>query len=94
MADSAEEGRGVGSPKKTFRAAALIVHEDVLRDELLKRVIEISNKLVFGDPLNEASRFGPMISAAHLDKIEHSALSPRCRRGRYDRYRWPAPRQD
>ena len=47
----------------------LIVHEDV-RDELLKRVIEISNKLVFGDPLNEASRFGPMISAAHLDKIE------------------------
>jgi len=47
----------------------LIVHEDI-RDELLARVVDISKRLVFGDPLNEASRFGAMISAAHLDKIE------------------------
>jgi len=47
----------------------LIVHEDV-RDALLERVLDISRKLPFGDPLNERTRFGPMISPAHLEKVE------------------------
>jgi acyl-CoA reductase-like NAD-dependent aldehyde dehydrogenase len=47
----------------------LIVHEDI-RDELLARVVDISKRLTFGDPLNEASRYGSMISAGHIDKVE------------------------
>lgn len=47
----------------------LIVHEDV-HDDLLARVVDISKRLMFGDPLNEASRYGSMISAAHIDKVE------------------------
>jgi len=47
----------------------LIVHEDI-RDELIARVVEISKRLSFGDPLNEKTKYGAMISAAHLDKVE------------------------
>ncbi len=47
----------------------LLVQEGI-RDELLQRVLEISKKVPFGDPLNEKTRFGPMISAAHLSKVD------------------------
>jgi acyl-CoA reductase-like NAD-dependent aldehyde dehydrogenase len=47
----------------------LIVHEDV-RDTLLERVLEISRKVPFGDPLNEGTKIGAMISRQHLDKVE------------------------
>ncbi|WP_134680480.1 aldehyde dehydrogenase family protein [Paracoccus ravus] len=47
----------------------LIVHEDV-REALLERVLAISRKIPFGDPLNERTRFGPMISPAHLEKVD------------------------
>ncbi|MCO6049524.1 aldehyde dehydrogenase family protein [Mesorhizobium sp. RP14(2022)] len=47
----------------------LIVHETI-RDALLERVLEISRKVPFGDPLNEKTRIGAMISDTHLDKVE------------------------
>lgn len=47
----------------------LIVHEDI-RDELVERVVSISKRLAYGNPLDERARYGAMISAAHLDKIE------------------------
>lgn len=46
----------------------LLVHQDV-RDDLLARVLEISRKVPFGDPLNARTRIGPMISRQHLDKV-------------------------
>ena len=47
----------------------LIVHEDI-RDELLDRVLDISRKVPFGDPLNEKTRIGAMISRQHLEKVD------------------------
>lgn len=47
----------------------LLVQEDV-RDELLERVLEISRKVPFGDPLNERTKIGAMISKAHLGKVD------------------------
>ncbi len=54
----------------------LIVHEDI-RDELLARVIDISRKVTFGDPLNETTKIGAMISRAHLDKVDGYVKSGR-----------------
>lgn len=44
--------------------------QDSVRDELLQRVLEISRKVPFGDPLNEKTRIGAMISRAHLAKVD------------------------
>jgi acyl-CoA reductase-like NAD-dependent aldehyde dehydrogenase len=46
----------------------LIVQKGI-RDALLERLLDMSGKLRFGDPLNEATRYGAMISAAHRDKV-------------------------
>ncbi|PZO80289.1 MAG: sorbosone dehydrogenase [Mesorhizobium amorphae] len=46
----------------------LLVEESV-RDDLLARVLTISRKVPFGDPLGETTRIGAMISEAHLDKV-------------------------
>lgn len=47
----------------------LLVQEGV-RDALLQRVLEISRKLSFGDPLNEKTKVGAMISRPHLEKVD------------------------
>lgn len=47
----------------------LIVQESI-RDALLDRVLEISRRLPFGDPLDALTKVGAIISRAHLDKIE------------------------
>lgn len=47
----------------------IIVHEDVAED-LLDRVAKLSAKVPFGDPLNEATQVGAIISGAHLQKID------------------------
>jgi acyl-CoA reductase-like NAD-dependent aldehyde dehydrogenase len=44
--------------------------EESIRDALLQRVLEISRKIPFGDPLNEKTRVGAMISRAHLAKVD------------------------
>lgn len=46
----------------------LLVHEDI-RDALLDRLLDISRKVTFGDPLNEKTRIGAMISEAHVAKV-------------------------
>lgn len=47
----------------------LLVHEDI-RDDLLARVLDISRRVPFGDPLNERTKIGAMISRQHLQKVE------------------------
>jgi len=47
----------------------LLVQEGI-RDALLRRVIEISSKLPFGDPLSDKTKVGPMISQPHLSKVD------------------------
>jgi acyl-CoA reductase-like NAD-dependent aldehyde dehydrogenase len=45
----------------------LLVQEGV-RDALMERLLDISRKVTFGDPLNERTRIGAMISEAHIAK--------------------------
>lgn len=47
----------------------LLVEEGV-RDDLLERVLSISRKVPFGDPLNEQTKVGAMISRQHLAKVD------------------------
>ncbi|GLS32536.1 Acyl-CoA reductase [Mesorhizobium albiziae] len=47
----------------------LLVEESV-RDELLARVLDISRRVPFGDPLNEKTRIGAMISKGHAEKVD------------------------
>lgn len=47
----------------------LLVQKDV-RDELLDRVLSISRKVPFGDPLNERTKVGAMISRPHIEKVD------------------------
>lgn len=47
----------------------LLVEERV-RDALLDRVLDISRRVPFGDPLNEKTRIGAMISKAHAGKVD------------------------
>ena len=47
----------------------IIVHEDVAED-LLDRVVKLSAKVPFGDPLDPKTQVGAIISAAHHGKID------------------------
>ncbi|CAN7164534.1 aldehyde dehydrogenase family protein [Rhizobium sp. LjRoot254] len=47
----------------------LLVQEGI-RDALIERVLDISRKVTFGDPLNEKTRIGAMISEAHAAKVQ------------------------
>ncbi|MFC2969225.1 aldehyde dehydrogenase family protein [Acidimangrovimonas pyrenivorans] len=47
----------------------IIVHEDIARD-LVSRVVELSRRVPFGDPLDEATKVGAIISDAHQAKID------------------------
>jgi len=44
--------------------------EHSVRDELLARVLDISRRVPFGDPLNEKTRIGAMISKTHAEKVD------------------------
>ena len=44
--------------------------EESARDAIIDRVLAISAKLPYGDPLNEGTKVGAMISRQHLDKVE------------------------
>lgn len=46
----------------------LLVQEGI-RDALLDRILDISRKVTFGDPLNERTKIGAMISEAHAAKV-------------------------
>lgn len=47
----------------------IIVHEDIA-EELLDRVVKLSAKVPFGDPLDPKTQVGAIISSAHQNKIE------------------------
>jgi gamma-glutamyl-gamma-aminobutyraldehyde dehydrogenase len=49
----------------------LIVHRS-LKDDLLARMIDVSAGWIVGDPLDPATKIGPMIEESHLHKVlEH-----------------------
>lgn len=47
----------------------IIVHEDIAKD-FVARVVALSKKVAFGDPLNPATQVGAIISSAHQEKID------------------------
>lgn len=51
----------------------LLVQEGI-RDALMERLLDISRKVTFGDPLNERTKIGAMISEAHAEKV-HSYVT-------------------
>ncbi len=50
-------------------SSRIIVHRDVA-DALVEKVVALSRKVTFGDPLNPATQVGAIISADHQDKID------------------------
>jgi len=46
----------------------LIVHRS-LKDKLLAKMIEVSKDWIVGDPLNPATKIGPMIEESHMKKV-------------------------
>ncbi len=46
----------------------IIVHEDIA-DALVEKVVALSKKVAFGDPLNPETQVGAIISQAHQEKI-------------------------
>jgi len=47
----------------------IIVHEDIA-DEVTRRVVELSRKVPFGDPLHPDTKVGAIIHQGHQDKIQ------------------------
>ena len=47
----------------------VLVHEDIA-EAFVARVVALSRKVAFGDPLNPDTQVGPIISAAHQGRIE------------------------
>ncbi|MDR7033352.1 aldehyde dehydrogenase family protein [Mesorhizobium sp. BE184] len=46
-----------------------LIVQDSIRDALLERLLDISRKVTFGDPLSERTKIGAMISEAHAAKV-------------------------
>lgn len=46
-----------------------LIVENSIRPALLERLLDLSKRLPFGDPLGETSRFGAMISEQHTEKV-------------------------
>jgi betaine-aldehyde dehydrogenase len=49
-------------------SSRIIVHEDIA-DAFVARVVEMSRKVAFGNPLNEATQVGAIVTAEHRNKI-------------------------
>ena len=50
-------------------SGSLLIVQNSIRPALLERVIELSRKLPFGDPLGAGTRYGAMVSQNHLEKV-------------------------
>jgi acyl-CoA reductase-like NAD-dependent aldehyde dehydrogenase len=46
-----------------------LIVANAIRPALLERLLDISRRLPFGDPLGEATRFGAMVSRPHTDRV-------------------------
>ncbi len=58
------QGQSCGS------CSRLLLHDDI-HDDVLRRIVEKTEQLVIGDPLDPQSQMGPMNSRMQLDKVEH-----------------------
>ena len=47
----------------------VFVHESV-QDEFTEKLVARSARLIIGDPMDEATQMGPLVSAQHLQKVE------------------------
>jgi len=63
MFQFANSGQICAAPGRFF------VHEKVY-DEFLEKVTAAAKKMVVGDPMDEKTQMGPLVSAEHRDKVE------------------------
>lgn len=85
--DADLEKVGIEAPGAAFEMAGqdccarsrLIVHESV-KDEVVERYVETVSKLRVGPPLEEGTQVGPLISAAHRDRV-HGFVERGCEAG-------------
>ncbi len=54
---------------QTCTAATRIIVERRVHDELLSKIKEIANRIIIGDPINEETNVGPLISKMQYDKV-------------------------
>lgn len=54
---------------QTCTAATRIIVERSVHDKLLLKLKEIANRIIIGDPTNEETNAGPLISKAQYDKV-------------------------
>lgn len=47
----------------------VFVHENI-KDQFIEKLVERTKALVIGDPLNEATQIGPLVSAPHYEKVK------------------------
>lgn len=50
-------------------SSRILVHDNIY-NTFIKKLIEETNKIKLGDPLNEETEMGPLISQDHLEKVE------------------------
>jgi len=54
---------------QTCNAGSLLVTEPGVRDELLHKVVSLTNSFVVGDPLNPATQMGPLASYPQRERV-------------------------
>ncbi len=69
FADAAVFGGYFNAGECCNAGSRLIIHEDI-EDEMLERVSALTAKIRIGDPLNDQTQVGAIISEQHFEKIE------------------------
>ncbi len=57
-------------------SSRIIVHEDIA-DDFVGRVVELSRRVTFGNPMNPDTQVGAIVTAEHRDKIDTCVQSAR-----------------
>ncbi|MFP3903114.1 MAG: aldehyde dehydrogenase family protein [Armatimonadota bacterium] len=52
----------------------LVVHEQ-MKDEILQRLVEIAENLALGDPMDESTKLGPLVSQEQWDRVNEYVQS-------------------
>lgn len=68
VADGALWGVYLNAGQVCVSGTRLIVHEDIY-DELIKKLIEHSSRVVVGNPMNPTTGMGPMSTEVHFNKV-------------------------
>src|SRR5690606_4433596 len=66
--DAAEFGAWFNAGECCNAGSRLILHRSIA-DEVVARIADLSKKVVIGDPLNDQTQVGAIISPQHLNKI-------------------------